>query len=49
MKFCPFLSINTSNFESCKTDCALQADNNECALKNFGNVKPEKLDEDDDE
>lgn len=49
MKFCPFLSINTNGFENCKSDCALFADNNECALKNLGNVKPEPSNEDDDE
>ena len=49
MKFCPFLSINSNNLENCKSNCALYADNNECALKNLGNPKVEKSDEDDDE
>ena len=48
-KFCPFLSINSDTVETCSRNCALYADNNECALKNLGNVKPEKLDEDDDD
>lgn len=47
-KFCPFLSINSDKTEDCLSNCALYADNNECALKNLGNVKPEMLNEDDD-
>lgn len=48
MKFCPFLSIQ-ADYINCDRECALYADNGECALKNLGNVKPEKSDEDDDD
>ena len=48
MKFCPFMS-NAGAYIDCDTECALYADNNECALRNLGNVKPEKSNEDDDE
>lgn len=49
MKFCPFLTSSTDGFFKCSSECALYADNNECALKNLGNLKVEKSDEDDDE
>ena len=49
MKFCPFLSNSNDGFFNCSSECALYADNNECALKNLGNVKTEKSNENDDE
>ena len=49
MKFCPFLSITSEFTMNCEKNCALYADNGECALKNLGNVKPDKSDDDDDD
>lgn len=49
MAFCPFLTNSTDGIFQCSSNCALYADNNQCALKNLGNLKVEKADEDDDE
>ena len=36
-KFCPFRSINAIAPIPCYKDCALYAENDECALLNIGN------------
>ena len=37
MKFCPFISDSTQ-YRDCSEDCALFADNKQCAIKNLGNA-----------
>ena len=49
MKFCPFLTNSNDGYFQCTSNCALFADNNQCAIKNLGNIKVEKSNEDDDE
>ena len=48
MAICPFLTNPTVGLCDCTSDCALFADNNQCAIKNLGNIKVEKSKEDDD-
>ena len=48
-KFCPFRSINATEPVLCYKDCALYADNDECALLNIGNHFAENNEETDEQ